>query len=82
MTPSERLRPKTRLVVHDIHMELEPQREGPDKLRLYVECERRKCKLSVDECGVCERLERIDSHEAGFAVLCRSEDETFEPGGS
>jgi hypothetical protein len=34
--------------------------------------------MSVDECCVCERLARIDVHEAGYVVLCHAEDESFE----
>jgi len=79
MPPTKRLRPSTRLVVHDIRLEVTPRANGRDELRASVECERRKCKLDVNECRACERLVRIDSHEAGFVVLCRSEDETFDP---
>lgn len=78
MTPPKKVRPSARLVVHDIRVELTPQPTGGEKLCAYVECERRRCKLNVDECRSCERLVRIDSHEAGFVVLCRSKDETFD----
>ena len=65
-------------MVHDIRVDVAPRANGGEELCAYVECERRKCKLNVNECRACERLVRIDSHEAGFVVLCRSEDETFD----
>jgi hypothetical protein len=78
MTSRKLVRPGARLVVHDIHMETVSQADGTEKLCAYVQCQRRKSKLNVDACRSCERLVRIDSHEAGYVVLCRSEDETFD----
>lgn len=76
--PSKKTRPSSHLVVHDILFELRSEADGSNKLHAFVDCKRRKCRLNVDECRACERLGRIDSHEAGFVVLCRSEDELFE----
>lgn len=76
--PPKKTRPSARLVVHDIQIEPCAQPDGSRKLCGYVDCERRKYRLDVDECRACERLVRIDSHEAGFVVLCRSEDENFD----
>ena len=77
-TPPKKTRPSTRLVLHDIRVERCEQPDGSTKLCALVDCERRKRRLDVDECRACERLTRIDVHEAGFVVLCRSEDESFE----
>ena len=80
MTPPspKRNRPRHHLVVHDIQFESKSQADGSDKLSAYVDCERRGRRIALDECRACERLDRIDSHEAGYVVLCRSEDETFD----
>ena len=78
MTARKKIRPSSRLVVHDIEFERTREPDGSEKVRACIACERRKCKLDVDECRACERLARIDSHEAGFVVLCRSEDESFD----
>jgi hypothetical protein len=43
-----------------------------------IECERRKCRLPIDECRACERFARIEAHEAGYVMLCRSQDESFD----
>ena len=76
MTP--KLRPRALLVVHDIRVEATPQANGPGRLLASVDCERHGRTVSVDECRACARLDRIDSHEAGFVVLCRSQDEPFD----
>lgn len=78
MTEPKSTRPSARLVVHDMELEVRRQADGRDKLCAYVHCQRRKQKLSLDECRGCERLARIEAHEAGYVVLCRAEDETFE----
>jgi hypothetical protein len=80
LPPHKKTRPSTRLVVHDIQIELTPQPDSPNKLSAYVDCEHHQRRLSVDECRACDRLDRIDSHEAGFVVLCRSSDEPFDSG--
>ena len=78
MPAQKSTRPSPRLVVHDIQFEVVRQPNGRDKLCAYVQCERRKCRLNVDDCRGCERLARIEVHEAGYVVLCHAEDETFE----
>lgn len=78
MTQHKSTRPSPRLVVHDMQFEVTRQANGKDKLCAYVQCERRKCKKNVDDCRACERLVRIEAHEAGYVVLCHAEDETFD----
>ena len=78
MTQRKSTRPSPRLVLHDVQFEVTRQANGRDKLCAYVQCERRKCKQNIDVCRGCERLARIESHEAGYVVLCHAEDETFE----
>jgi hypothetical protein len=43
-----------------------------------AECERHQSRFDVDVCRSCERFARIEMHEGGFVVLCRSEDEDFD----
>ena len=59
---------------------LERKMFGPDiaKVIATVECKRRSCTLEVEECAYCERFERIETHEAGYSMLCRSSDEDPE----
>ena len=45
-----------------------------------VLCERREQNLDVDVCRSCERFARIDLHETGYVMLCRSEDEEIDEG--
>jgi hypothetical protein len=78
MTSKKLVRPGSRLVVHDIHVDTVRLADGSEKVCAYVDCQRRKSKLKVDECRSCERLVRIDSHEAGYVIVCRAEDEVFD----
>jgi hypothetical protein len=34
------------------------------------------CDLLVEQCGRCRRFARIETHEAGYVLLCRDHDET------
>lgn len=78
MTQPKTLRPSTRLVQHDIRFEAR-ESNGRGSLRVLVDCERRGGPQCIDTCRSCERFARIEPHEAGYVLLCRSEDETFEP---
>jgi hypothetical protein len=43
-----------------------------------IKCERRGCTQTIDDCRACERFARIETHEHGYVMLCRSQDEAFE----
>ena len=75
--PPRRSRPSSKLVPHDIHI----VRKGVGATKATVYCERRDCRLDVNECRSCERFARIDVHEAGYEMLCRSCDEPVEDDG-
>jgi hypothetical protein len=78
MTQPRTWRPSARLVQHDIGFEVLRAR-GRSSLRVLVDCERRGAPQTIDTCRSCERFARIEAHEAGYVLLCRSQDETFEP---
>jgi hypothetical protein len=66
-----------RLVPHEVHMErvAQPQREaGTSEVKARVYCERQQRDVLVEACAQCERFARIDVHEAGYTLLCRSTD--------
>lgn len=72
--PARRSRPSSKLVSHDIRF----IRKGEGTAHATVHCERRDCALLVNECRSCERFARIDVHEAGYVMLCRSCDEVLD----
>ena len=67
-----------RLVAHDITFERQGL-ELPAEVVATIECERTGCTLRVEVCRRCERFARIEPHEAGYTMLCRSTDEDLEP---
>lgn len=76
-TPDPRTRssrPAANLVTHDIRF----IRKGAAEFEPTVHCERRDCTLHLNECRSCERFARIDVHEGGYVMLCRSSDEPLD----
>jgi hypothetical protein len=74
-TPGEeRWAPHPRLVPHDLWFERRTSPSGRVVVAL-ISCERRGCTLNLDTCRACPRFARIDVHEAGYTMLCRSSDE-------
>ena len=78
MTQAKRLRPSSRLVAHDLEFVPAEAPGGSKRMLATIACERRDCTLNIDECRACERFARIEAHEAGYVMLCRSQDETFD----
>jgi hypothetical protein len=70
-----RLRPSSNLVAHDIRVTREELQPGAAHSVATVHCERYDRTVEVEDCGYCERFARIDTHEAGYVMLCRSSDE-------
>ena len=64
-------------MMHDITLAPAPLEAANSKLVATIQCERRGT-LNVDVCRACERFERIEMHEGGFVMLCRSVDESFD----
>jgi hypothetical protein len=62
-------------VAHDIRVTREELRPGLTHAVAKVHCERHDSMIEVEDCAYCERFARIDTHEAGYVLLCRSSDE-------
>lgn len=79
MNPSSRnlplLRPSSRLVPHEIRVASRPLEQEGAELVATIYCERQDVTLEVERCKYCERFERIEVHEGGYTMLCRSTDE-------
>lgn len=69
--------PASSLVQHDIHLARDPSRGS--SVVASVECERFGCKVLVEACARCTRFARIETHEAGYVLLCRPREETSDP---
>lgn len=76
--PTRRSRPSSRLVVHDVRFVPVDANSDAPRVRATIKCERRDCILDVEVCRECERFARVDVHEAGYVMLCRSQDEEFD----
>ena len=70
--PPQATRLSLRLVPHDICIRRQRAANGTLVVVASVECERRGRQLCVEHCVKCLRFVRIDVHEAGYMVLCRS----------
>jgi hypothetical protein len=62
------------LVEQDIELSREP-RDGSTRVVARVECARRGCTVEVEQCGRCAHFVRIETHEAGYLLLCRTGEE-------
>jgi len=69
------LRPSTQLIEHDVRLTLEELSPGVVRVVATIECERKQRTCEVERCSHCERFARIEVHEAGYTMLCRSADE-------
>ena len=72
------LAPNPHLVAHDLRFCRSPSLAGSGAIEVTVECERRACTLPLSVCRACPRFARIDVHEAGYVMLCRSTDEALD----
>ena len=79
MTAQSQNTPHSRLVPHDIQLaRVEPER-AHSRVVATIQCERRGCTLRVETCAQCERFARVETHEAGYVMLCRSTDSEAPP---
>ncbi len=69
------VRPHPRLVPHDLAITRTASALGRGKVVAAIYCERVGAEVSVDVCRLCQRFARIEPHEAGYVLLCRSCDE-------
>lgn len=75
LPPSRKLRPASYLVPHDIQLTRAPSEDEHPRVVASVRCQRRDCDVLVEVCARCERFARIETHEAGYVLLCRADDE-------
>ncbi len=66
--------PHSRLVPHEIRIARVDDAGTTPEVVATVECERKACRLRIEMCVRCERFARIEPHEAGYTMLCRSTD--------
>lgn len=76
--PAPRSRPSSTLVPHDIRFVQAPTCSGRARVRAQVHCEHQHDNIDVETCRARERFVRVDVHEAGYVMLCRSADEEIE----
>ena len=62
-------RPRGLLVAQDIEL---TRARAEARVVASAHCVRRDCTMDVDDCGRCPHFVRIDTHEAGYVLVCRS----------
>jgi hypothetical protein len=61
-------------VQQDIQLSRE-SRDGVTRVVARVECARRGCTMEVEQCAGCSHFARIETHEAGYLLLCQTGEE-------
>jgi hypothetical protein len=61
-------------VQQDIQLTRESRGEAT-RVVARVECARRDCNMEVEGCARCAHFVRIETHEAGYVLLCREDEE-------
>lgn len=74
ITPKPPPPARARLVQQDILLSREA-RDGTTRVVARVECARRDCVVEVEYCARCPHFARIETHEAGYLMLCRAADQ-------
>jgi len=77
-TPRSPPIPHSRLVPHEIRL-VRVEDPAGRTVAATIECERKACTLRIETCVRCERFARIEPHEAGYTMLCRSTDSEPAP---
>lgn len=73
-------RPLDTLVAHEMTWDAAAERSGSgDETQPAVWCERQNRSVGFQTCRSCERFARVDVHEAGYVMMCRSLDEGLVP---
>ena len=71
-TPSKSSRPRGR---HLVGQDIQLTRADPEaRVVASAHCVRRGCTMDVEDCAGCPHFVRIDTHEAGYVLVCRSAD--------
>lgn len=66
------------LVQQDICLARE-EADGSSHVVATVACTRRALPVAVDECARCPYFARIEPHEAGYVMLCRTDSDRPAP---
>ena len=67
------------LVEQDICLRRVPDTAGSGVVA-EVECARRGCTVHVEQCARCPHFVRIETHEAGYLLLCRGHEQPAHDG--
>jgi hypothetical protein len=70
MRPSDKSSKPPLLIQQDI--ELQRERDSGRVIASAV-CARKGCSVNVEDCARCAHFARIDTHEAGYVLVCRTE---------
>ena len=72
MPPSDKSSQSPSLVLQDIQLQ-----RAPDTGRVVATavCARKGCSVNVEDCARCAHFARIDTHEAGYVLMCRARDD-------
>lgn len=73
-SPNEPAPGSLHLVAQDIHLRRAPSASGSHVIA-EVECTRRRCTMDVEQCAGCPHFVRIETHEAGYLLLCQGANE-------
>lgn len=76
MPPSHKSSELPSLVLQDILLQREPQ---SGRVVASAVCARKGCSVNVEDCAHCAHFARIDSHEAGYVLVCRTGDDLHCP---
>lgn len=76
MPPSDKPSPSPSLVLQDIRLQREP---GSDRVEATAVCARKNCRVNVEDCARCAHFARIDTHEAGYVLVCRARTDAHCP---
>jgi hypothetical protein len=61
-------------IVHDVRLRREQMLDGSSRVIAEIDCARKGQPMAVEDCANCARFVRIDTHEAGYVVLCHDKD--------
>lgn len=77
--PARPTRSANLLVSQDVRLIRHRANDGRVEVQATVECAIGQCTKSVEQCATCARFVRIDVHEAGYTMLCRSSEPQNTP---
>lgn len=73
-TPKRPSASSLHLIEQDIHVRRLPAAAGA-RVVAEVQCARRGCTMDVEQCARCPHFVRIETHEAGYLMLCSADED-------